>query len=108
MSKVITSDNFEKDAKKLIKKYYSLASEIKTLIDALSENPTLGTPIGKDCYKIRLAIKSKGKGKSGGARVISLVVAVQESVILLSIYDKSKQDNIDEKELERLLKDSQI
>jgi len=52
-----------------------------------------------------LAIKSKGKGKSGGARVISLVVAVQESVILLSIYDKSQQENIDEKELERLLKE---
>ena len=50
--------------------------------------------------------KSKVKGKSGGARVISCVVAVQESIILLSIYDKSEQDNIDDKELERLLKDN--
>ena len=61
MNKVITSDNFEKEAKKMIKRYRSLASEIETLIKTLSENPTLGTPIGKDCYKIRLAIKSKGK-----------------------------------------------
>jgi len=106
MNKVITSDNFEKEAKKMIKRYRSLASEIETLIKTLSENPTLGTPIGKDCYKIRLAIKSKGKGKSGGARVISCVVSVQESIILLSIYDKSEQDNIDDKELERLLKDN--
>jgi len=106
MNKVITSDNFEKEAKKMIKRYRSLASEIETLIKTLSENPTLGTPIGKDCYKIRLAIKSKGKGKSGGARVISCVIAVQESIILLSIYDKSEQDNIDDKELERLLKDN--
>ena len=56
MNKVITSDNFEKEAKKMIKRYRSLASEIETLIKTLSENPTLGTPIGKDCYKIRLAI----------------------------------------------------
>ena len=59
MNKVITSDNFEKEAKKMIKRYRSLASEIETLIKTLSENPTLGTPIGKDCYKIRLAIKVK-------------------------------------------------
>lgn len=85
-----------------------MKQEVGELGNILSENPTLGTPIGKDCYKIRLAIKSKGKGKSGGARVISLVLTVQESVILLSIYDKSQQENIDEKELERLLNDSQI
>ena len=102
---VITSESFVRQLKKLSKKYGSLKQEVGELGNILSENPTLGTPIGKDCYKIRLVIKSKGKGKSGGARVISLVVAVQESVILLSIYDKSQQENIDEKELERLLKE---
>ena len=106
MSKVITSDNFEKEAKKMIKKYHSLASEIANLIKTLSKNPVLGTPIGKDCYKIRLAIKSKGKGKSGGGRVITCVVALQESVILLSIYDKAEQDSITDKELEQLLKNN--
>ena len=65
MSIVVTSDNFEKEAKRLIKKYRSLAQEIAVLIQNLTANPTLGTPIGQDCYKIRLAIKSKGKGKSG-------------------------------------------
>lgn len=103
MSTVITSDNFEKEAKRLIKKYRSLAQELAILIENLTENPTQGTPIGQDCYKIRLAIKSKGKGKSGGARVITCVVAIHDTVTLLSIYDKAHQGTISDKELNRLL-----
>lgn len=61
MSNVKTSQNFEREAKKLIKKYRSLAKEIIELIDELSQNPIKGTPLGKNCYKIRIAIKSKGK-----------------------------------------------
>jgi mRNA-degrading endonuclease YafQ of YafQ-DinJ toxin-antitoxin module len=61
MNTVITSSRFEKEAKRLIKKHRSLATEIATLIESLGENPTQGTPLGKDCYKIRLAIRSKGK-----------------------------------------------
>ena len=79
--------------------------EVGQLGEILSENPTLGTSIGKDCQKIRLAVKSKGKGKSGGARVITCVVALKESVILLSIYDKSERENIEDKELDKLLKE---
>ncbi|CAN5873801.1 hypothetical protein BH11BAC7_BH11BAC7_16560 [soil metagenome] len=33
----------------------------------LGEYPQVGTSIGNNCYKIRLAISSKGKGKSGDA-----------------------------------------
>ncbi|MCE7044357.1 type II toxin-antitoxin system RelE/ParE family toxin [Dyadobacter sp. CY312] len=89
----------------MLRKYKSLGSEIGTLIAELTEHPTLGTPIGKSCYKIRLAIKSKGKGKSGGARVITFVVAVKEEVVLLSIYDKSESENISDQELDRLLRE---
>jgi mRNA-degrading endonuclease RelE of RelBE toxin-antitoxin system len=106
MSLVITSDNFEKEAKRLFKKYRSLPQEAATLIADLADNPAQGTSIGKDCYKIRLAIKSKGKGKSGGARVITCVIAIQETVTLLSIYDKSQQEDISETELSRLLKEN--
>jgi len=63
MSVVITSENFEKEVRRLVKKYRSLAQEVAILIDSLTGNPTQGTSIGKDCYKIRLTIKSKGKGK---------------------------------------------
>ena len=63
MSVVITSENFEKEVRRLVKKYRSLAQEVAILIDSLTGNPTQGTSIGKDCYKIRLTIKSKEKGK---------------------------------------------
>lgn len=103
MSNVKTSQNFEREAKKLIKKYRSLAKEIIELIDELSQNPIKGTPLGKNCYKIRIAIKSKGKGKSGGGRIITYVVAVTDTVNLISIFDKSDKENISDEELNRLL-----
>ncbi len=103
--KINTIANFRKEAKKLIKKYPSLKSEIKVLGAQLTENPRLGTPLGNNCYKIRLAIASKGKGKSGGARVITHFYVTDNSVFLLSIYDKSEKDSITDQELLKLLKD---
>lgn len=52
---------FEKQAKRLVKKYASLKIELFQLVNELKENPKRGTPIGKNCYKIRLSIASKGK-----------------------------------------------
>ena len=95
---------FKRQLKRLVKKYPSLKSEFKKLIESLEENPEQGTPIGKNCYKIRLSITSKGKGKSGGARVITHVYVVRQIVYLLSIYDKSEQENIPTDLLEILLR----
>lgn len=103
--KVETSLNFDREVKRLSKKYRSIKVDISLLGESLEINPRQGTPIGKDCFKIRLAIKSKGKGKSGGARVITCVVAVQETVVLLSIYDKAEQADISEEQLIHLLSD---
>ena len=94
---------FERQAKRLIKKYPSLKLEILNLIKELKENPMTGTSIGKNCYKIRLSIKSKGKGKSGGSRVITNIVVSDRTVYLLSIYDKSAKASISDKELIKLL-----
>jgi hypothetical protein len=69
----------------------------------LVENPQTGTPIGKDCYKIRVAVTSKGKGKRSEARVITFVRVTQKRVFLLDIYDKSEQINITDKELKLLI-----
>lgn len=99
------SDNFIKEAKKLIKKYASLTSEISALGKELAENPTMGTPLGNDVYKIRLPIASKRRGKSGGARVISFVKIISETVYLLSIYSKGEKDAISDKEIKDILKD---
>jgi len=71
--------------------------------DLLESNPTLGTPIGKNCYKIRVAISAKGRGKSGGARLITYVRILKNKIFLLDIYDKSEQANISSQELQLLI-----
>jgi mRNA-degrading endonuclease RelE of RelBE toxin-antitoxin system len=100
---ILPTGRFLKQVKVLLKKYPSLKKDIESLSNQLTSNPTMGTPLGKNCYKIRLAIKSKNKGKSGGSRVISLVLFKQESVYLLSIYDKSEQDSISDGALNELI-----
>lgn len=96
---------FERQAKKLTKKYPSLKSELIGLVQELKVNPVMGTAIGKSCFKIRLAIKSKGKGKAGGARIITNFVVTVDTVYLLSIFDKSDKDTLSDKELDELLAD---
>ena len=102
---VISIKKFDRQAKRLTKKFPSLKKELSELIVSLEENPFQGNPMGHHCYKIRLAIASKGKGKSGGARVISHVYVTANTVFLLSIYDKSEQENVTDKEILELLKD---
>ena len=91
--------------KRLVKKFPSLKEEFAKLIEVLELNPYKGTPVGNNYYKVRLAISSKGKGKSGGARIITNVVVQETTVFLLSIYDKSEKQNITDKELIELLKE---
>ena len=101
---VLATTSFKRDFKNLLKKYKSLKTDILKLIDSLEKDPAQGTSLGNDCYKIRLAIKSKGKGKSGGGRVITCVKVEDGIVYLLTIYSKSEKDNISTKELQQLLK----
>lgn len=101
---VVAVPKFKKQLKKLAIKYSSLKEEFSFLIQSLENNPKQGTSLGKNCYKIRLSIKSKGKGKSGGARIITNIVIADSIVYLLSIFDKSEKDNLTDRELEDLLK----
>lgn len=101
---VKTIPKFEKELKRLVKKYPSLKTEYIELVHSLQENPQQGAPLGNNCYKIRLAIASKQKGKSGGARVITYLQVSQTSVYLLTIFDKSHQEKIADKDLKELLK----
>jgi hypothetical protein len=109
------TNNFRSELKPLIKKYHSISNDLLKLESELIQNPRLGTSLGKDVFKIRLKITSKGKGKSGGARVITLVesdvIAIREqtspqeiTINLLSIYDKSHIGNISDKEIKELIK----
>ena len=100
---ILSIPPFDKQLKRLAKKYPSLKTEYATLVEELEDNPTKGTSLGNNCFKIRLAIASKGSGKSGGARVITHTYIENEIVYLLSIYDKSEQSDISDKELKELL-----
>ena len=102
-----TAKSFDKEIKRLGKRYASIADDYAKLLLEISANPHLGTDLGGGLRKIRMAITSKGKGKSGGARVITftVVVAVEESEInLLYIYDKAERSSISKKEIEELLR----
>ncbi|MEL6695163.1 MAG: hypothetical protein AAFP89_02930 [Bacteroidota bacterium] len=106
---ILVTPDFERDAKKLLKKYLSLKSDLVKLNEELTVNPRLGTQLSANVYKIRLAIKSKGKGKRGGARVISYVDILltdtksETDIYLLTIYDKSEFENITDKRLKELI-----
>jgi mRNA-degrading endonuclease RelE of RelBE toxin-antitoxin system len=106
--------NFKNAVKPLLRKYPSLQKDLLNLEKELISNPKLGSHLGHNAYKIRLKIASKGKGKSGGARVISLLestmiadVDVNEgnvTVNLITIYDKSNTATITDKELKDLIR----
>jgi len=100
---VYSTPDFRKLLKKLVKKYPSLKADLQGLIDILKEKPDSGIHLGHSIYKIRLAITSKGKGKSGGARVITYLVTQDQEIYLVYIYDKSQLDNITKEQILELL-----
>ncbi len=105
---VIPTDKFKSEAKRLIKKFPSLKQELADLASVLEKVPDTGTPLGNETYKIRLAIKSKGKGKSGGARIITYLVTEHKEVYLLTIYDKSEFDAIDNRTIKTIIENLQL
>ena len=100
---VIVAESFKKASRNLSKRHSSLSQDIEKLISVLETDPTQGTSIGKGCYKVRLNISSKKKGKRGGARVITYVQIVETTVFLLTIYDKSDKESLSDNELADLL-----
>ena len=100
---IIPTHRFEKELKRLVKKFSSLKNEFAALIEEISENPECGTFIGNNCYKIRLSISSKGKGKSGGARVITYLYIETETIYLLTIYDKGDKEDLKPNELKYII-----
>lgn len=89
---------FLKDAKRLKKKYKSLTDDLRSFVDEIRKKPTMGADLGGGLRKSRMSIASKGKGKSGGARVITFNVQQQGDgnydITLLTLYDKNEMDNV--------------
>jgi mRNA-degrading endonuclease RelE of RelBE toxin-antitoxin system len=102
--KIITIPSFDKELKSLSKKHRSIKIDMAQLGKQLLDNPKMGDEILQNCYKIRMAIASKGKGKSGGARIITYIYIQEETVYLLSIYDKSEHTTISDTAIRELIK----
>ena len=98
MGNIVTpTDIFERKVKRLIKKFPTLTNTMLILEEELINNPYQGDKLSNNIYKVRVSDKSKGKGKSGGFRVITYLLKHTENAIeifLLTIYDKSESDSI--------------
>jgi mRNA-degrading endonuclease RelE of RelBE toxin-antitoxin system len=101
--KIVPTHTFAKELKRLAKKHRSIKTDVSELGELLEINPTMGDEVIEHCFKIRMAISSKNKGKSGGARLITYIYFAQEIVFLLSIYDKAEQEDISNNELKELI-----
>ncbi|OQY00226.1 MAG: hypothetical protein B6I24_00030 [Bacteroidetes bacterium 4572_128] len=88
------SNTFEKNVKRLFKKHKSLKSDLRNFINNLEENLKNSVEIKSNIFKLRLAIKSKSQGKSGGARIIMYKITEDFKIYLLHIYDKSEKKNV--------------
>lgn len=103
--RITTTHRFDKELKRLGKKYKSMKQDYACLLEELHNKPTEGVDLGEGFRKVRMAIASKNRGKSHGARVITYLYAINEvegNISLLSIYDKQEKDNISEAELRQL------
>ena len=105
--KISYHPQFAKDVKRLAKKYSSLASDLKLLLSEIQGNPDLGVDLGHGVRKVRLSITSKGKGKRGGARILSYKrIVINESyikIVFLAMYDKNEIENVSDDYIRYLL-----
>jgi len=106
--RIILSPEFNRKFRRLAKKYKSLPADYLTLSKELKQDPFRGISLGGGVRKIRMAIGSKGKGRSGGARVLTLNVLVSDDadVTLLTIYDKDEIDNVSDNYIKWLVSEA--
>lgn len=105
--KISVSSYFASELKRLKKRYRSMIDDMDSFVESLQENPYQGIELAPNIRKIRLAITSKGKGKSGGARVITVNAIIKEGegeIFLLLIYDKSDISNVSLDSIMKILK----
>lgn len=108
---IIRSDYFTAEFKRLAKRYKGLASDYESFLDSLRENPLQGVEIAPHIRKVRMTISAKGRGKSGGARVITfnaLISEKEDTIALLLIYDKADASNIKMNVLKDIIKDMEL
>lgn len=101
------TEEFYRQLKRLAKRYRSLADDLDALQHELMGNPNIGVSLGGGKRKIRLGVKSKGGGKRGGLRVITLNVVVEATdtcINLLTIYDKKEIPNVSDQYIDEIIR----
>ncbi len=101
---VLTTEEFLKDIKSILKIYPGFKNDIHLFIQRLREKPEQGNHLGAGLYKVRISITGKSSGKSYGARVIYAVISISEKIFLLRAYDKSEKKDLSKDELTILFK----
>lgn len=101
---------FDKELKRLVKKHKSLKNDYNNFLRTTAENGIQGVALGNGMYKARIAISSKARGKSGGARIISYLEAIvtgsAERIYFVAIYDKSEFSTISTSKLKQIIEDN--
>lgn len=106
--KIQTTSYFDAEAKRFGKRYRSFVDDLKSFRDSITEDPFQGTEIMPGIRKVRMSIETKGRGKSGGARVITFTYLVSEesgNVILLLLYDKADASSVKSNVVKKIVKD---
>ncbi|QTE34809.1 type II toxin-antitoxin system RelE/ParE family toxin [Mucilaginibacter gossypii] len=106
-NKVVLTAFFLKKAKRLVKKFATLSKSLAHLEQELIKNPKLGDNYGSNIYKVRVADESKGKGKSGGFRIITYIIEetnTSTDIYLITIFDKSEEASIDKNDIKKIIK----
>jgi mRNA-degrading endonuclease RelE of RelBE toxin-antitoxin system len=101
------TEEFYRQLKRLAKRYRSLADDLDALQHELMDNPNIGVSLGGGKRKIRIGVKSKGGGKRGGLRVITLNVVVESTdtcINLLTIYDKKEIPNVSDQYIDEIIR----
>ncbi len=105
---VKVSEEFVRQAKRFTKKYKTFVDDFASFLISIKENPFQGVDLGGGKRKIRMAVSSKGKGKSGGLRVITFNVQTIDNecflVNLITLYDKNEISNVSDKYINQIIK----
>jgi len=101
---ILYTPNFEREIKQLAKKYKTIRTDFNSILTEILEKDKVGISLGNNIYKVRMKISDKNKGKSAGGRIITFYQS-ENTIYLLSIYDKSSQSNISKNTIASILKE---
>lgn len=108
---LIPTSGFARSLKALAKRYKSIKQDVEEFSKSLQKNPFQGDELSQGIRKIRMAVSSKGRGKSGGARVITYTIVVSENqgrIYLIDIYDKSDFSTVDVAVVKSIIEELQL